>query len=83
MPRFYIDTSDGDVFIRDETGYEFADFAVAKSEAIAALPEMAKDALLDGDAQAFLAIVREEDGRALLQASLSFCATSLVPASAR
>ena len=38
LPRFYIGTSDQDNFIRDESGYEFADLEAAKTAAVEALP---------------------------------------------
>ena len=71
MPRFFIDTSDQQNFVRDETGHQFEDMDAARSAAIAALPDMARDVLPDGDARTFLAIVRDNGGRTLLQASLS------------
>lgn len=45
MPRFYFDSRDGEQFIRDDEGLEFADAEVARIEASAALAEMARDAL--------------------------------------
>ena len=71
MPRFFIDTSDQTHFIRDEVGYEFPDVEAARDAAIDALPDMARDVLPDGDARTFLAVVRDEDGRTLMQATLS------------
>lgn len=83
MPRFYIDTSDEDQFVQDDTGYEFADVEDAKRAAVDALPDMAREKLPNGDARAFLAIVRGEDGRSLLQASLTLKVTSLRPTAKR
>ena len=83
MPRFYIDTSDQDHFVRDETGHEFEDVDAAKAAAVDALPDMARDVLPDGDARTFLAIVRGADGRSLLQASLTLNISSLVPTETR
>lgn len=77
MPRFYIDTSDQDHFVRDEFGYEFQDVEAAKAAAVGALPDMARDVLPDGDARTFLAVVRANDGRTLLQATLTLHVTSL------
>ena len=71
MPRFYIDTSDQQRFIRDEQGYDYATLEEAKEAAINALPEMARDALPDDRANAFLVLVRDEQGRNVLQATLS------------
>ncbi len=72
MPRFFIDTSDQDSFFRDDEGLEFDDVEAAKDAAVASLPDMARDILPDGDSRTFLAIVRDADGRTLLQAVMSF-----------
>ena len=79
MPRFYIDTSDQDCFIRDDSGHDFDDVEAAKAAAVDALPDMARDTLPDGDSRTFLAIVRGSAGEALLQASLTLQVTSLIP----
>ena len=71
MPRFFVDTSDQQHFVRDITGHEFEDVDAARSAASAVLPDMARDVLPDGDARTFLAIVRDDQHRTLLQASLS------------
>lgn len=75
----FIDTSDDEFFVRDETGQEYADVEDAKDAAVAALPDMARDKLPDGDSRNFLALVRGEEGATLLQASLILKVTSLVP----
>ena len=77
MPTFFIDTFDEDLFVRDEDGCDYADVEVAKQAAVNVLPDMARDTLPDGDSRTFLAIVRGEDGQALLQASLRLQVTSL------
>ena len=71
MPRFFIDTSDQQRFVRDDDGYEFATPEEAGQAAISVLPEMARDALPEASSSAFLALVRDEQGRNVLQASLS------------
>ena len=83
MARFFIDTSDQDHFVRDETGYEFEDVEAAKAAAVDALPDMARDQLPDGDARTFMAVVRGADGRSLMQASLTLQITSMVPTETR
>ena len=72
MPRFYIDTSDQERFVRDRDGLEFADLESAKTAAVAALPDMARDELPDGDSRTFTAVVRDTEGVTLVQASMSF-----------
>ena len=79
MPRFFIDTSDQKRFVRDEIGIECKDVEAAKTAAVDALPDMARQELPDGDDRVFLAIVRAGDGAALLQCALSLTVTSLVP----
>lgn len=83
MPRFFIDTCDQDHFVRDETGDEYEDVEAAKTAAVDALPDMARDELPDGDARTFMALVRGPSGEPLLQASLLFQITSLTPTDTR
>ncbi len=83
MPRFYIDTSDQDFYCRDETGFELPDLKAAKTAAVDALPDMARDELPDGDHRTFLTIVRGEDGAPILQASLVLNVISLTPTTTR
>ena len=71
MPRFYFDTYDGDRFLPDETGIEFKDIKAAKDEAQKALPDMAKDALPDGNHRTFVVSVRDEAGQVVLRVALS------------
>lgn len=78
MPRYFIDTSDEEIFCRDEEGWEFDDFEAAKDAAVAVLPDMARDKLPGNDARTFMAIVRDENARALVQVSLSLQMTVLV-----
>ncbi len=75
MPRFYIDTSDQERFLRDEEGFEFMDVEAAKNAAVDALPDMARDELPDGDNRTFIAVVRDDQGQILLQATMSFGVT--------
>jgi hypothetical protein len=42
LPRFFIDTDDGNSFILDEDGADFQDLAGAEDEAMRSLPEMAQ-----------------------------------------
>jgi hypothetical protein len=83
MPRFFIDTSDDQFFARDEEGLDLPDVEAAKHAAVKVLPDMARDKLPDGDRRNFLAIVRDEEGKLILQASLTLHVTSLVPTEMR
>ena len=79
MPRYFIDTSDQSTFCRDGEGRDYDSLEEAKAMAVKTLPDMARDELPDGDARTFLAIVRDANGRAVLQAGLSLHVTSLIP----
>ena len=72
VPRFFIDTSDQARFIRDEDGIEFEDVEAAMNAAADGLSDMARDALPGGESRTFIAIVRDEQGRTLVQTTMSF-----------
>ena len=71
MPIFFIDTSDGDFFDRDERGRDYADVDSARDAAVDSLPDMARELLPDGDRRLFLAVVRDDNGRILVKATLT------------
>jgi hypothetical protein len=70
MPRFYFDSDDGETPMTDTIGLDFADLRVAQQEAVRALPEIAKDALPDGENRDFIITVRDGSGP-VLRATLS------------
>ena len=72
MPRFYIDTSDQNRFVRDEDGIELEDVDAAMNAAADGLADMARDTLPGGEGRTFVAIVRDGDGRTLVQTTMSF-----------
>ena len=53
------------------TGHELPDLDAAKQEVQKALPNMAKDALPDGNYRTFVVNVRDEAGQTVLRAALS------------
>lgn len=71
MPRYFIDTNDGDSFVEDEMGYDLPDAGAARDAAQAALPDMARDKIPDGDGRTFRASVRDEAGTVLYKVTLS------------
>jgi hypothetical protein len=71
MPRYFFDTYDGDRFLPDDVGLEFAGLEVAKQEAQKALPEMAREVLPDGNHRTFVVSVRDEAGTVRIRMSLS------------
>ncbi|MBP0496536.1 DUF6894 family protein [Pararoseomonas indoligenes] len=74
MPRFYLDTSDGDFKITDHVGYDFADRDEARRLALDTLPDMARDKMPDGDRRDFICNVRDEAGKPIFTATLSLIA---------
>ena len=75
MPRYFVDTSDQEFQTSDDVGHEFRDVEAASAAAVTALAEMWCEAL--PCEREFLAIVRGDDGRPLLRATLSLHLTSL------
>lgn len=70
MTRFYFDTHDGDRTERDTEGVELPDEARARAEAKAALTDMARDHLPDGNHMGFRVTIRDEAGQEIYSASL-------------
>ena len=72
MPRYYFDTIDGDLSVRDAEGVVIDDPEEVRRRAVSALPELARDDLPDGaDDHVFIVRVRDEDGRHVFHATLS------------
>ncbi len=82
MPRFFIDTDDGDVRVHDDEGFDLADAEAARREAMTVLPDMARDKLPDGDRRTFVATVRDEAGSVLYSATLTLVGLSFPSPSA-
>ncbi|MCJ2021759.1 hypothetical protein MKK84_30845 [Methylobacterium sp. E-065] len=75
MPRYFIDTNDDDTFVEDEEGQDLPDAEAARDVAQAALPDMARDKMPDGDGRTFCASVRDEAGTVLYKATLTLSAS--------
>lgn len=71
MPRYFFDTYDGDRFVPDYDGIDLPDLVAARTEAQRALPDLARDALPDGDERTFAVIVKDEAGKVVLRAALT------------
>ena len=71
MARFFFDTYDGNHLIPDTEGIELPSVEMAKIEAQKALPDLARDALPDGDQKTFIVSVRDETGQVVLRAALT------------
>ncbi len=61
MPRFFLDTSDGSGWRRDEEGVGFDDVAV-RGDMMRASAELARDVVRDGNRRDFARSMREEAG---------------------
>jgi hypothetical protein len=78
MARYFIDTSDEEIFCRDAEGWEFPDLEAARHAAVAALPDIAKEMLGYGtDTGTVSAIVRDANGNVRVEASLTLNVTRL------
>lgn len=78
MALYFFDTNDGDVVARDADGLDIPDEARIRAEAIAALADMARDRLPDGDAHVFSVKVRDASGRHIFHATLTLVAEWLL-----
>jgi hypothetical protein len=74
LSRFYLDTNDGDLSLKDSVGHELADREEARRLALETLPEMARDKLPDGDRRDFICNVRDNAGTPIFTATLSLIA---------
>ena len=72
MPKYFFDFQDGSLILPDEEGSNLSGFEEAREEAIALLPQVARDRLPDGEHREFIATVRDESGVSLYRASLIF-----------
>lgn len=74
MPRYFLDFQDGEMWLRDEEGLEYPDLRAARDAAIAALPDIGREAPPDDGRRDFLAIVRDESGVELCRVRLNLAA---------
>ncbi|WCS28585.1 hypothetical protein LOK46_32285 (plasmid) [Methylobacterium sp. NMS14P] len=71
MPRYYFDTDDGLLPVRDDTGREFAGVRAARDLAQRALREMAQQQIPDGESRVFKISIRDEKAALLYVATLT------------
>ncbi len=72
MPRYFIDTDDGDVLLIDDEGQILLSDACARTFALDALPDMARDRMPDdSNRHAFVVGVRNHAGDVIYRATLS------------
>jgi len=79
MPRYFFDTDNGDLQVEDDEGIELPDAEAARAIGVAALPDMARDSLPDGDQRTFAVRVRDEHGTVVYSASLDMAGEWHVP----
>ena len=72
MPRYFIDTDDGDILVIDDQGQVLLSEASARSFALDALPDMARERMPDhSNRHTFVIGVRDETGDVIFRASLT------------
>ena len=71
MPRFFIDTDDDDFLHIDRDGIDLDSDDAARVYAQAALPDMARDKMPDGERRTFVVTVRNEVGEVIYRATLT------------
>lgn len=71
LARYFFDTYDGSRLVPDTEGLELQNVEMAKVEAQKALPDLARDALPDGNPKTFIVSVRDEGGQVIIRAALS------------
>ena len=71
MTRYFFDvTSNGDL-IQDEEGDDLDGLQAARAEAIAILPDLARDLKIDGDQHSLAVTARDVTGKSVFRAKLS------------
>lgn len=72
MPLFFFDVYDNGRLSTDDHGVECSGLAEARDQAVALLPDLARDELPDGDTHSFVCEVRRADGMRCYRATLTF-----------
>ena len=72
MPMFFFETFDGEVSHFDRDGLDCPSKEHARREALSAIPDMARDTILNGDFRVFRSLVRDACGTVVYEASMTF-----------
>ena len=87
MARYFFETETGNLLVRDDEGLELVDDNAARTAAIVALPDIAKDVTPIGDRRAFTLRVLNEDRVLIYKSTVTFegewAATRDAPSPAR
>ncbi|BAQ47606.1 MULTISPECIES: DUF6894 family protein [Methylobacterium] len=62
MPRYFLDFQDGSLWLKDDEGQEYENLRAARDAAIAALPDIGREAPPQDGHRDFVAFVRDEHG---------------------
>ena len=71
MTKYFIDTSNGVVALADEVGADYLTEALARSEALQAVSDMARDYIHEGGDRDMTASVRDPAGAVVYAVKLS------------
>ncbi len=72
MPRYFIDTHDGDLFLKDEEGLDLSSLQEARAQAQGALADLAREKIARAGSQwSMTTFVRDESGKIVIRAALS------------
>lgn len=74
MPRYFLDFQDGDLWLKDEDGQDYENLQAARDAAIAALPDIGREAPPRDGRRNFVAFVRDENGAELCTIQLALAA---------
>lgn len=72
MPRYFFDIIDNGRLTSDDFGMELDSFEEARDQAVAILPDLARDELPDGESHSFACHVRDEDGIVVYRGQLTY-----------
>ncbi len=71
MPRYFFDFQDGELWLKDEEGQEYESLQAARDAAIAALPDIGREAPPRDGKRNFVAYIRDERGAQLCTVELN------------
>ena len=71
MTRYFIDTSNGDIALADRVGADYPTEAQARTEALQAISDMARDHVQHGGNRDMTAAVRDRTGAVVYAVKLS------------
>ncbi len=77
MIRYFFDTNDGHLFVKDEEGLDLRSPQEARVQAQSVLAELAREKIVKADSQwSMTTVVRDETGKTVVRAALSLVVQS-------